>query len=254
MSDRSRKAARLTALALLPLVLAATLTGGARAADVKALLKTADEYRLASDQVQVDTQIKFFKSGTLDKERLYRVLVKPDRRSLVVSQSPAEKGQKVLMLADDFWIVLPSSQRPIRITPMQKLLGDASAGDIASMTWSEDYDGTVAGDAQIAGKPCLKLDLVSQHKGTTYRRIVLFLSKPAAEPVFAELYVASDKMAKEATFEMGQLEGQRRVVSMSLTDKIQGGRVTEIRYLAQRPRTVPEEYFNPMYLTHNELK
>ena len=45
-------------------------------------------------------------------------------------QSPAEKGQKVLMLGDDFWLLMPDSQRPLRITPMQKLLGDASTGDI----------------------------------------------------------------------------------------------------------------------------
>ena len=238
----------------LAFTLAVASAAGSQAADVKAMLKTADGFRLASDQVEVETQIKFFKGDALDKERLYRVLLKPERRSLVVSQSPVERGQKVLMLADDFWIVLPSSQRPIRITPMQKLLGDASAGDIASMTWSEDYDGTVAGEAEAGGKPCVKLDLAAQHKGATYRRIVLYLSRAGGEPVFAELYVASDKLAKEASFEMGRLNGERRVVAMKLTDRIQKDRLTEIRYLDQKARAVPEEYFNPMFLTHNELK
>jgi len=42
----------------------------------------------------------------------------------------------VLMLGDDFWLLMPSSQRPLRITPMQKLLGDASTGDIATLSWA----------------------------------------------------------------------------------------------------------------------
>ncbi len=44
-----------------------------------------------------------------------------NRRSLVLMQSPAEKGQKVRMLGDDFWLLMPGIQRQLRITPMQKL-------------------------------------------------------------------------------------------------------------------------------------
>jgi hypothetical protein len=222
--------------------------------DVKALLKVADGYRLAAGEVEVRTQIRLLKNGELDKERAYEVLLKPERRSLVISQSPVEKGQKVLMLGDDFWIILPSSQRPVRITPAQKLLGEASAGDIANMTWSEDYDGAVAGETQRGGRACLQLELTAQHKGATYRRIVLYLARSSGEPVAAELYVASDKLAKEAEFEMGELQGRHQVVAMRLLDRIQTNRVTEIRYLQQRARPVPEEVFNPMYLTHNEPK
>jgi len=232
------------------------LVGGApaRAADVAALLKTADSYRLAAGQAEVQTRIRLLKNGELDKERLYKVLLKPERRSLVISESPVEHGQKVLMLDDDFWIILPSSQRPVRITPAQKLLGEASAGDIASMTWSGDYDGAVVGEVQHDGRACLQLELASQHKGTTYRRIVLFLASPGGEPVAADLYLASDKLAKEARFEMGELRGRRQVVAMRLIDKIQANRVTEVHYLDQHARPVADEVFNPMYLTHNEIK
>lgn len=141
--------------------------GAAAAADVRALLKAADGFRLASGEVEVRTQIRLFRSGELDKERLYKVLLKPERRSLVVSESAVEQGQKVLMLADDFWIILPSSQRPVRITPAQKLLGEASAGDIANLTWSEDYDGQVAGEVERSGQACVELDLLARHKGST---------------------------------------------------------------------------------------
>jgi hypothetical protein len=252
---RARRAAQRLARRLAPIAaLGLALAGAARAADVAALLKTADSFRLAAGQAEVHTQIRLLKNGELDKERLYKVLLKPERRSLVVSESPVEQGQKVLMLDDDFWIILPSSQRPVRITPAQKLLGEASAGDIATMTWSGDYDGSVVGEVQRDGRACLQLELAAQHKGTTYRRIVLYVARQGGEPVAADLYLASDKLAKEASFEMGELRGRHQVVTMRLVDKIQTNRVTEVHYLDQHARPVPDEVFNPMYLTHNEIR
>jgi hypothetical protein len=127
----------------------ATLGLNALAADdgkVKTLLKQADEYRLALDSGRVETEVRSFKAGALDKTRLYAVYLKPGHRSLVLFRTASERGQKMLMLGDDYWLMMPSSQRPLRITPMQKLLGEASTGDIATMTWGEDYDGTISGE------------------------------------------------------------------------------------------------------------
>src|SRR6266571_8018191 len=148
------------------LVLAAS---AAVAQDVPALLKAADRYRR------------------------YTVFAQQKHQSLVLMQSPAEKGQKVLMLGDDFWLLMPGSQRPLRITPMQKLLGDASTGDIATMSWAEDYSGSIAGEDRC-GEPeqaCVHLSLNAARKGVTYQRIELWLGKARHEPVKTELYVQS---------------------------------------------------------------
>src|SRR2546427_1779250 len=115
---------------LASLMVAAVLLGAttARAADdVTALLKVADGYRTGQDNLQVETQVSVFnRDGSPDKERRYTVFVQAEHRSLVLMRSPAEQGQKVLMLGDDFWLLMPGSQRALRITPSQKLLGDAS--------------------------------------------------------------------------------------------------------------------------------
>ena len=234
------------------LVLCLPLTS--QAADIKALLKQADAYRLPDTQVEVETEVQLFKAGKLDKERVYRVYVKPGRRSLVLMQSPAEKGQKVLMLGDDFWQIMPQSQRPIRITPMQKLLGDASAGDIATMTWSEDYDGQIVGEVKIGEIPCLRLDLTAVRKGVSYQRVELYVTKTGARPVKADLYVASDKLAKQAHYTVEQIDGRPQVGSMRLIDQIQTNRETVIRYLSRKARSIPDEYYNPMFLTRSDLK
>jgi hypothetical protein len=247
--------ARSLALAASALLAAVALPGRPAAAsppDVHALLIRADAYRLSSAAAEVETRVQVFRGEALDKERLYRVHLRAGHRSLVVSRSPVEKGQKVLMLGDDFWIVLPSSQRPVRITPAQKLLGDAAAGDVATLTWAEDYAGQATGEEVVAGEPCTRLELVAARRGVTYARITLYLARADAHPVSADLYLASDKLAKRATFEMGTLDGRPGVVAMRLHDEIQAGRETRIEYLSRRPRELPEEYFNPAFLTHHD--
>lgn len=224
------------------------------AQDVTVLLKDADRYRMSSDNLQVDTQISVFNSdGSADKERLYRVFAQTAHQSLVLMQSPAEKGQKVLMLGDDFWLLMPGSQRPLRITPSQKLLGDASTGDIATLSWSDDYAGTLAGDgpcpAPDEARSCQHLSLQATRKGVTYARIELWLGKARHEPVAAELYVQSEKLAKRARFVLDKTG--RQVDAMLLHDALAGGRETQVRYLARMARAVPETWLNPMFLSRN---
>ena len=229
---------------------------GAMAADegkVKALLKQADDFRLAIASGRVETEVRSFKRDALDKTRLYAVYLKPGRRSLVLFRTASERGQKMLMLGDDYWLMMPSSQRPLRITAMQKLLGEASTGDIATMTWSDDYDGDVSGEDVIDGQPCLKLDLLGQRKGVSYPRIVLYLAKKDRHPVQAELYVASDKLAKLARFRMGEIDGRRQVTVMTLIDHLQKERSTEVHYLSRTGKTLSDDYFNPAFLVRADL-
>lgn len=241
------------------LFLAVTLCAAAQAQDVATLLKAADKFRMSADNLQVETQINVVNAdGTPDKERRYKVFAQARRQSLVLMQSPAEKGQKVLMLGDDFWLLMPDSQRPLRITPMQKLLGDASTGDIATMSWAEDYSGKLVGEepcdqaaAPGASPGCLHLSLNAARKGVTYQRIELWIGKARREPVRADLYVLSDKLAKQARFVMDKPAAPTMVTEMVLTDQVSNHKTTHVRYLNRKERQVPPEWLNPMFLVRN---
>ena len=237
----------------------AVLCLSATAQDIPALLKAADKYRLTSDSLQSDTQVSVVNAdGTSDKERRYKVFVQHDRKSLVLMQSPVEKGQKVLMLGDDFWLLLPDSQRPLRITPMQKLLGDASVGDVATMSWADDYTGKLVGEERCDGgahgapaQACLRLSLTAARKGVTYQHIELWLGKAHKEPVKADLYVLSEKLAKQAYFVLDNPSAPTTVNEMVLADQVSNHKITHVRYLNRKERKVPQEWLNPMFLVRN---
>ena len=242
----------------------------AYAQDVPALLKATDKFRMNADNLQVETQINVQNAdGTPDKERRYKVFAQAGRKSLVLMQSPAEAGQKVLMLGDDFWLLMPNSQRPLRITPMQKLLGDASTGDIATMSWAEDYTGKLVGEEACEppatnptgtavtpgnlapAQTCLHLSLNATRKGVTYQRIELWVGKTRHEPVRADLYVLSDKLAKQARFVMDKPAAPTMVTEMVLADQVSNHKTTHVRYLSRKERVVPPEWLNPMFLVRN---
>lgn len=236
--------------------------------DVAAMLRQADAYRRPAAAVKVEADVEQYRQGSLDKERRYTIYIKPGRRSLVLMKSPSEIGQKVLMLGEQFWLLMPDSQRPLRITANQKLLGEASTGDIADMTWSEDYQGSVVGEvdcpvpppgllpeppATSKGRRCLHLDLGAARTGVTYARLDLFLEKAAKLPIKADLFVASGKRAKEAWYVAKPSEGRQRIMAMVLQDGIQTSRHTVIHYRDITAKDSPDEFFNPAALVNNAL-
>lgn len=221
----------------------AAACGCAAAQDVDTILRKADAYRLPSASAQVDTLVQTFKDGKQDKEKRYQVLVRAGGKSLILFRSPGEAGQKVLMSGDDFWMLLPGSARPIRITPLQKLLGDASTGDIATMTWSGDYHGSVAREVDIDGVHCLELELAATRKTLSYQRVVLHVAKADFRPVHADLYASSNKRLKQARY------SQDRMV---LVDEVATGRETVVTTIASKPRQFGDELFNPMFLGRSD--
>ncbi|MCW5635588.1 MAG: outer membrane lipoprotein-sorting protein [Rubrivivax sp.] len=238
---------------------AATVAASTTSApDVPALLKAADRYRAGAEALQVETEVTVTnRDGTPDKKRRYTVFAQAERRSLVLMRSPAEAGQKVLMLGDEFWLLLPGSQRPLRITPSQKLLGDASTGDIATLSWASDYTGTLVGEEPCTGtgeakpRPCLHLTLQAARRSSSYQRIELWIGRERHEPVRAELYVQSDKLAKLAHFVMDKPVSPARVDEMVLVDRLGSHKETRVRYVSRQPKAVPEAWLNPMFLARN---
>lgn len=220
--------------------------------NVDTILKKADAFRLPDASAQLDTVVQTFKGGKPDKEKRYQILVRPGGKSLVLSRSPGEAGQKVLMSGDDFWLLIPGSSRPLRITPMQKLLGEASTGDIANMTWAGDYSGKVVRELEVDGVACLELDLTALRKSLSYQRILLHVAKSDYRPVHADLFAASDRKIKQARYGVETRNGRASVTRMTLIDEIQTSRETQVHMLSNQPRQFGDELFNPMYLSRND--
>ncbi|OLQ74294.1 outer membrane lipoprotein-sorting protein [Photobacterium proteolyticum] len=225
---------------------------------VEEILLRADQYRLDSAAAKVVSEVQLYENDELETTRHYTVYTRPERESLVVFKSKVEAGQKMLMLGDNYWLLMPKSRRPIRITPMQKLLGEASVGDISTLTWSADYQGKWVQSLELKlpmseSVMVNQLELTAKTSGASYQRIELWLEKGSDFPIRATMYLRSGKLAKEAWFTKGERNARTSVVAMTLHDRIQPSKKTVINYQEISPVALEAKYYNPAYLSRNTV-
>ena len=89
------------------------------------------------------------------------------------------------------------------------------------------------GEESCEGKACLHLTLAASRKGLSYQRIELWLGKAHHEPISADLYVLSEKLAKQARFVLDKAAAPTMVTEMVLLGclAIVGGAVLAARDL-----------------------
>ena len=148
-----------------------------------------------------------YDADRVTEEAEFEVSVKGDN-SLVRFLSVRSKGQSLLMRGDDMWFFLPAVARPVRITPIQRLLGNVSNGDLARLRYAVDYDATIEGDADAGGVTCTVLDLRARRKGATYQRVRYFLRKSDARPVRAEYFLTSGKTDQDGRVQRAARDGR----------------------------------------------
>ena len=104
-------------------------------------------FRNPIESFSVDVELTSFATGGKTDTSRFRVYGKSSDRSVVEFTFPqTEKGKYLLMLRDAMWIYLPTASRPIRISPLQRLMGQASNGDVARTSFTVDYSATAVAD------------------------------------------------------------------------------------------------------------
>ncbi len=214
------------------------------------ILLTSDQYRNAWPSFVVRIRITSFKNDKQKNARNLEVMVKGDKKSLVRFLDPDQKGQYLLMLDDNMWIFAPNTRRPIRISPLQRLLGEASNGDVADITFAENYNATSVREETVGGRKCFKLELTASNDKTTYQRVEYWVTKTESLPVKAELYLASGKHYKSVTYdEFKMFHNRLTLTQMTLHDRLRNNSHTVMEFLEYEPQTLAEKYFNKNYLT-----
>ena len=213
--------------------------------DAQALLRQSDILRNGSASYVVHIKITNFVGPKQDEEHLYAVSQKGLDKTHVEFLSPREKGRYLLMLGDDMWIYLPDTSRPVRITPLERLTGEASNGDVARTNYGYDYDAVYLRSEKVGETECHVLELTAKRKGSTYHKIEYWLRVEDARPVKAEFYLTSGKHTKSATFDAYIEEGGRtRLARMTIYDQIRKNSHSVMEYSGFEARELPDKLFH----------
>jgi outer membrane lipoprotein-sorting protein len=213
------------------------------------ILALSDMSRNGWDSYGVRTTIENYDDDVLKDEGTFDVTIKGTNRTLVKFLNADVKGQYLLMVDDDMWIYMPNTRKPIRITPLQRLMGNASNGDVARTRYAQDYAATIEREEVLSGTPCYVLDLRAKREGATYNRIEYWVAKGTNRPKRAEIYLTSGKHYKTIDFETySEIYGRQLLTKMIITNRLRSGSTTIMRYDSYGARELPDKYFNKDYL------
>lgn len=214
-------------------------------ANAEELLKRSDESRSGWDSYTVVTIIKNYENNALKDEGKFEVFNKGDNKTLVKFLNADEKGEYLLVVDDAMWMYMPNTKRPIRITPMQRLMGNASNGDVARTRYYGDYSAKLLREEQVNGTACYVLELTAKTDGATYHRIEYWIAKENARPVKSEIYLSSGKHYKSIRYDKyGSASGKTLLTQMTITEGLQPNRKTIMLFSEYKPTAIPDRYFH----------
>lgn len=242
-------------LFLCSLSVAASATPGAQQ-----LLEASDAIRNPVDPFSLTTTLIEFHAGRQTDEDILTVYSKIDAdsgqyRTLVHFDSPVRDVDKLLLKNGmDLWFYDPSSQASVRISPQQRLLGQAANGDVVTVNWAHDYTPSLAGEEDVTDgdrqlKHCYKLTLAARSTEATYHSIDLWLDSVTKRPVKARFYAESGTLLKASYFRRFKEElGTVRPTEIVIIDGLDPGWVTVMRYSNYQWRNIPDAWMQHDYL------
>jgi hypothetical protein len=247
MTGRIKTAAGLACLVLALILPAAPATNKASSlsGDSAEILRKIDAFRAPYPEFVVRVRVTSFENGRIQETGLFEAYISGPEKSLIIAREHVNRGMKLLYVREDMWIHLPDTHRPLRITPMQRMMGEASNGDIARLSLTEDYAAEDAGLEEAEGCSCRRIVLTAVRESAPYHRIVLWVGAENYRAEKAEFYLPSGKRFKTARYEEYKpLEGRMILTKMTISDDLRLGRETTLEYLSFDKKTIPVRYFN----------
>lgn len=247
-----------------PIVFAALLAcaGAASAAvDPQAVLAASDAIRNPGRQFSLTTTLVEYRDGQQTDGNTLEVYSKADSnsgqfRSLIRFVSPAREVNKLMLKSgNDLWFFDPASKASVRISPQQRLLGQAANGDVMTVDLAKDYKAESAVEEEITDgdrKPrrCYRLELrAGAAEGITYPRIEMWVDAANNRPVKARFYSESGHLLKTAFYRQYRQElGMERPTETVIIDGLNPKWVTVMRLSNYAWREVPESWLQRDYL------
>ena len=172
-------------------------------------------------------------------------------RSLISFADPASvKGRKMLMDGNVVYLLFPKTTNPIRLSPLQVLMGQASNGDVVRTGFSQDYDVSSLSETDRGGVACYLFTLAvkESRKDVSYRKVLLWVAKESLRPAYAEFYTG-DKLLKKATYQDYRAAlGKDLAFSVDIHDGDDPQKHTVMAYVKVGQKTVPDTVFRRDYL------
>jgi Outer membrane lipoprotein-sorting protein len=171
--------------------------------------------------------------------------------TLVAFVEPARDAGKLLLRnGNDLWFYDPGTKASIRISPQQRLMGQAANGDVLTVNLSKDYEAVLQGeeettDGERRKRRAYKLGLTAKAAAATYATIDWWVDAENNRPIKGRYFAESGRLLKTVFFRRYQTQlGRERPTETVIIDGLNPQSVTLIRLSDYLTPNIPATWFN----------
>ncbi len=168
--------------------------------------------------------------------------------SLIRFVLPTRDAGKLVLKND------PTNKASVRLSPQQRLLGQASNGDVATVNLARDYKPTLAAEEEVQDgerrmRKAYKLALTAVSPDVTYATIDLWVDAENNRPIKGRFYAESSRLLKTVYYRKYQLQlGVERPTESVIIDGLNAQWVTLMRFTDYAARNIPDTWMQRDYL------
>lgn len=234
------------------------LAGAAPSAD--AILAASDAVRNPGRPFSVTVTLTEFQAGVqIDTSTLISYSRTQQQggqfSSLIRFVLPArDAGKLMLKNGNDMWFYDPVGKASVRLSPQQRLLGQASNGDVATVNLAKDYRAELTGEEEVQDgerrkRKAHKLALTAIAPEVTYATIDMWVDAENNRPIKARFYAESSRLLKTAYYRRFQSQlGVERPTETVIIDGLNPQSVTLMRFSDYVARNIPDTWMQRDFL------
>jgi len=256
----------------LGVALAGLAAGGARAWAVpptaREIVEAADRARNPQQPFRSTLTLVTYRGGQARDRLVIGVHAKPEAAPAGAARSfknlvryidpPRDAGKLVLLDASKMWFYDPASKTSIRISAQQRLVGQASNGDVLTVNLAHDYTATLLGEETIKDgdhqdRRAWHLNLVAATPDAVYARLEYWVERDTYRAIKGKFYSDSGRLLKIAYYRKpAEVLGLVRPTETVIIDAVDANLVTTVDGAEYRAQEMPEAWFQRDYLARFE--
>jgi Outer membrane lipoprotein-sorting protein len=176
-------------------------------------------------------------------------------RSLIHFLKPERDVDKLMLRrGSEIWFYDPNQKASVRVSPQQRLLGQASNGDVMTSNFALDYDSQLVGeetvqDADRKDRLCYRLKMKATNPAVPYDSVELWVDKANFHPVKGKFYAESGRLLKIAFYRRYAPQlGAERPTEVVIIDGVDQTKVTKMSFADYHYRDIPEYWYQRTFL------
>lgn len=230
------------------------------APDPQELIRASDAIRNPGRPFKTTVTLTEFEGGKqVDTSTLLTYSREQDKSgqfaSLVAFVLPArDAGKLMLRNGDDLWFYDPSTKASVRLSPQQRLMGQASNGDVMTVNLAKDYSARLLAEEEVMdgerkSRKSYKLGLAASAPTATYASVEFWVDAENSRPIKGRFFAESGRLLKTVYYRRYQQQlGRERPTETVIIDGLNPQSVTLMRFSDFATPTIPQSWFHRDYL------